>query len=256
MDRESLNGKVALVTGGGGGIGQAVCKKLANMGIFVYVNDVSDAGKGVVDEINKRNNSKSACFMQYDISNKDFVEEMFEEIKKQHKGVDILINNAAIYGPLCKFYEMPYGDFLKTIEVDLSGAIYCTLLALPYMIQNGWGRIIFTAAPLSSSGIPAPYLAGKAGFIGLTKFIAKKFKEVSTFGLALRHADTPLIRKVLRSRGKDVESGLKELNKKSLIGRMIAPEEVAEIYSYFLTSLGESLRGTVILADGGITYLR
>ena len=151
---------------------------------------------------------------------------------------------------------MPYGDFLKTIEVDLSGAIYCTLLALPYMIQNGWGRIIFTAAPLSSSGIPAPYLAGKAGFIGLTKFIAKKFKEVSTFGLALRHADTPLIRKVLRSRGKDVESGLKELNKKSLIGRMIAPEEVAEIYSYFLTSLGESLRGTVILADGGITYLR
>ena len=256
MDKKTLNGKVALVTGGGGGIGKAVCKKLASMGVFVYVNDVSDSAKKVVEEINKQNKSEIAYLAQYDISDKKAVEKMFEEVKKRHGGVDILINNAAVYGPSCKFYEMSYDDFLKTIGVDLSGAVYCTLLALPHMIQNKWGRIIFTAAPMSSSGIPAPYLAGKAGFIGLAKYISKKFKDIYTFGLALRHVDTPLIRKVIKNRGKDIEAGIKELNSKSLTGRMITPEEVAEIYGYFLTSLWKSLDGTVILADGGITYLR
>lgn len=256
MDKKTLNGKVALVTGGGGGIGKAVCKKLASIGVFVYVNDVSDSAKKVVEEINKERESKMAYFVQYDISDRKAVEEMFKEIKSQHNGVDILINNAAVYGPSCKFYEMSYNDFVKTIGVDLSGAVYCTLLALPHMIQNKWGRIIFTAAPMSSSGIPAPYLAGKAGFIGLAKYISKKFKDVYTFGLALRHVDTPLIRKAMESRGKNVEEAIKELNSKSLTGRMITPEEVAEIYGYFLTSLWKSLDGTVILADGGITYLR
>ncbi len=258
MDENSLKGKVALVTGGGGGIGEAVCKKLANLGAFVYVNDISESGRKVSEEINKRNKSERSSFAQYDISNRNAVEEMFEKIKQEHGGVDILINNAAVYGPSCKVYEMPYEDFTKTLNIDLSGAVYCTVLALSQMSKNKWGRIIFTAAPMSSSGIPAPYLAGKAGFIGLAKYISREFEKVGidTFGLALRHVDTPMIRRVMKSRGKDVKSGLDELNKKSLTGRMITPEEVADIYIYFLTSSYKSLAGVVMLADGGITYMR
>jgi len=258
MDEESLEGKVALVTGGGGGIGEAVCKKLASLGVFVYVNDVSKSGRKIAEEINEQNKSEKASFVQYDISSRSAVEEMFKKIGRKHGGIDILINNAAIYGPSCKFYEMRYEDFVKAIGVDLSGAVYCTLLALSHMRQNKWGRIIFTAAPMSSSGIPAPYLAGKAGFIGLSKYISKEFKKVNinTFGLALRHVGTPMIKRVMKGRGKNVETGLKELDKKSLTGRMMTPEEVAEIYAYFLTSLYEPLAGVVMLADGGITYLR
>jgi NAD(P)-dependent dehydrogenase (short-subunit alcohol dehydrogenase family) len=258
MDEESLKGKVALVTGGGGGIGEAVCKKLASLGVFVYVNDVSEQGKRVTEEINELSKSEKASFVQYDISSRTAVEEMFKKIEDERRRINILVNNAAIYGPSCKFHEMPYEDFVKTIGVDLSGAVYCTLLALSHMYQNEWGRIIFTAAPMSSSGIPAPYLAGKAGFIGLSKYISKEFnrENINTFGLALRHVGTPMIKRVIKSRGKNVETGLEELNKKSLTGRMIAPEEIAEIYAYFLTSFYEPLAGVVMLADGGITYLR
>ena len=258
MKDDSLKGKVALVTGGGGGIGEAVCKKLASLGAFVYVNDISESGKRVVEEINEQNKSEKASFAQYDISNSSSVEKMFKRIEEERGGVDILINNAAVYGPSCKFYEMRYEDFAKTLGIDLSGAVYCTLLALSHMSRKKWGRIIFTAAPMSSSGIPAPYLAGKAGFLGLSKYISKEFKEfnINTFGLALRHVGTPMIKRVMESRGKDVEAGLKELNKKSLTGRMITPEEVADIYIHFLTSLYEPLAGVVMLADGGITYLR
>jgi len=258
MDGESLEGKVALVTGGGGGIGEAVCKKLASLGAFVYVNDVSKSGRKVAEEINEQTKSKSAFFAQCDISNREAVEKMFKGIEKEHRGVDILINNAAIYGPSCKFYEMRYEDFAKTIGVDLSGTVYCTLLTLSHMKKNKWGKIIFTAAPMSSSRIPAPYLAGKAGFLGLTDYIAWKFKElgINTFSLALRHVDTHMIRRVMKSRGSSIEEGIKKMNEKSLTGRMITPEEVAEIYAYFLLHAPGSLSGVTILADGGITYMR
>jgi len=77
-----------------------------------------------------------------------------------------------------------------------------------------------------------------------------------TFGLALRHVDTPMIRKVIASRGIAIDDGIAAMNKKSLTGKMITPEEIANIYAHFaLTSLS-GLSGTVILADGGITYLR
>ncbi|MFW6273943.1 MAG: hypothetical protein ACOC17_03445, partial [Halanaerobium sp.] len=121
-----------------------------------------------------------------------------------------------------------------------------------------WGRIIFTAAPLSSSGIPAPYLAGKLGFIALANKIKENYshKNIHSFALILRHTDTPMIRRVLKSRGKDVEAGIKSLNEKSLTGRMIKPSEIAELYSYFAAADNESIIDLSLLADGGITYLR
>jgi NAD(P)-dependent dehydrogenase (short-subunit alcohol dehydrogenase family) len=174
--------------------------------------------------------------------------------------VDILVNNAAVYGPLeaHNFPEISYGDFIKTIQVDLSGAVYFTDLALPHMKKNGWGRIVFSAAPMSSSGIPSPYLAGKAGFIGLTKYLSQNYKKdgIWTFALALRHVDTPMIRRVIASRGRDVDEGLEAMHKKALTGKMVTPEEIADIYAHFILAPSHGLSGTVIVADGGITLLR
>jgi NAD(P)-dependent dehydrogenase (short-subunit alcohol dehydrogenase family) len=254
-----LKGKVSLVTGGAGGIGVKVCEKLAALGSFVYVCDIKEATE-LVDGINAKYPEPRAGSARCDISSKEDVKAMYRRISEQRGGVDILINNAAVYGPLKAhhFPEISYEDFIKTVQVDLSGAVYCTLLAIPYMKQKGWGRIIFTAAPMSSSGIPSPYLAGKAGFIGLTKYLSQRFSQdgIWTFALALRHVDTPLIRKVIASRGRDVEEGLQAMHKKSLTGKMIAPEEIADIYAHFILTSSPGLSGTVILTEGGITYLR
>ncbi|MCD6401990.1 MAG: SDR family oxidoreductase [Anaerolineales bacterium] len=254
-----LQGRVSLVTGAAGGIGVKICEKFASLGSFVYLCDIKDTTE-IVNSINSKYQKPRAATAKCDISNKEDVKAMYRHISEKSGGVDILINNAAVYGPKEKrhFPEISVDDFIKTIQIDLSGAVYCTLLAIPHMRQKGWGRIIFSAAPMSSSGIPSPYLAGKAGFIGLTKYISKNYTQdgILSFALALRHVDTPLIRKVIASRGHSVEDGIDAMNKKSLTGKMISPEEIAEIYAHFsLTSLPD-LSGTVVLADGGITYLR
>lgn len=254
-----LKGKVSLVTGGAGGIGVKICEKLAALESFVYVCDIKEATE-LVDRINAKYQEPRAASAKCDISNKKDVEATYRRIAEQRGGVDILINNAAVYGPskAHHFPEISYEDFIKTIQIDLSGAVYCTLLAIPHMKQKGWGRIIFTAAPMSSSGIPSPYLAGKAGFLGLTKYLSQRFRQdgIGTFALALRHVDTPLIRKVIASRGRDVKGGVEAMHKKSLTGKMITPEEIADIYAHFILTCPPGLSGTVILAEGGITYLR
>jgi len=254
-----LKGKTALITGAYGGIGRKISQKFAKDGADVYMCDIKDS-KEFAEQINKECSAKRAKSLICDISSSNEVKDIFEEIKSNDKKVDILINNAAVKGPKGphNFPDMTYSGFKKTIDIDLSGAIYCIQNVLPQMIEQKWGRIIFTAAPLSSSGIPAPYLAGKLGFISLANKIKEKYSEknIYSFALILRHTDTPMIRRVLKSRGKDVEEGIKKLNQKSLTGKMINPSEIAELYSYFSAADKESIENLSLLSDGGITYLR
>ena len=254
-EKESLKGKVTLVTGATGGIGTAICKRFAELGSFVYICDIKSTVE-LANYINEQYEEPRSMSVPCDISNKVKVKDMYQKISKEKEGVDILINNAAVHGK-GDFPEISYDEFLKTIKIDLSGAMYCTLMAIPNMKKNRWGRILFTGAPLSSSGIPCPYLAGKSGFIGLAKYISKKYKEydIRTFTLVLRHCDTPMIRRVMKARGKDVEKSIEELNKKSRTGKMITPKEVAEIYVYFSLAKSPKISGLTLLSDGGITYL-
>lgn len=258
--KETLNNKVTLVTGAGGGIGERICAEFAQLGSIVYLCDINDTSE-IAKKINEEIGAEKAKSVICDISSKESVREMFETIEAENDGVDILINNAAVKGPRTgahSFPEMTYEGFKKTIDIDLSAGVYCILLSLPNMINKKWGRIIFTSAPLSSSGIPAPYLAGKSGFIGLAKQIAQQYGQdnIRTLAFALRHADTPMIRRVIESRGVDVEEGVRKLNEQSLTGKMIKPEEIAKIYSYFAVNASSTINGVTLLSDGGITYMR
>jgi len=257
--KQPLAGRVTLVTGAGGGIGRAISSRFASLGSRVYLCDVRDSGS-IAEEINDQYKVKLAEPATCDISSDCQVLKMFRNIEEKDKGIDILVNNAAIQGPNgpTHFPDITLDGFRKTFDIDLSGAVYCILNALPHMKKQRWGRIIFTAAPLSSSGIPSPYLAGKAGFTGLAKHIAQKYHQfnISTFALALRHVDTPMIRRVISSRHMNVEEGIKKMHEKSLTGRMITPGEIADLYALFATAPERSIGGLTLLADGGITYLR
>lgn len=255
QERDTLKGKVTLVTGATGGIGKEICKRFAELGSFVYICDIKESAK-LAGYINEQYETPRSNAISCDISNKEKVKEMYQKIEKENNGVDILINNAAVHGK-GDFPDISYDEFFKTIQIDLCGAMYCTLMALPYMKKNKWGKIIYTGAPLSSSGIPCPYLAGKSAFIGLAKYISKRYKHdnIRTFTLVLRHCDTPMIRRVITTRGMDVEEGIKELHKKSKTGKMITPKEVAELYTYFCLTESSNFSGLTLLSDGGITYL-
>lgn len=259
MNEKPLEGKVSLVTGGAGGIGSKVSEKLAELGSTVYVNDVKGA-RELVDKINNEYSDTLAVSAEADISDKSQVRNMFDEVREEKGGVDILMNIAAVYGPRedRRFHKISYEDFKRTIDIDLCGAVYCTIAALKQMKESGWGKIMYTGAPMSSSGITSPYCAGKAGFIGLAKYISQKYGDrgINGYALAIRHVETPMIRSVLESRVDDVEEGLKSMNEESLTGRMITPEEIADILAYFAQPQTDDLNGQAVLADGGITYLR
>ena len=254
-----LQDKVTLVTGAGGGIGSEISKEFARMGARVYLCDIADTAE-LADHIYHEVGGIKPIPVRCDISSRKQIASMMEQISAEHDGVDVLINNAAIKGPKGphSFPDMDFEGFKFTANIDLSSAVHLTLKALPHMQKQQWGRIIFTAAPLSSSGIPAPYLTGKAGFLGMSKYLAaaKKADGIKTFALALRHTETPMIRKVIASKGVDVEEGLKKMHAKSLTGRMTTPAEIAKLFAYFAVQEDPEVTGVSLLSDGGITYLR
>lgn len=261
MKKEStpLADKVTLVTGAGGGIGREICSRFAELGSRVYMCDITDTSE-LARNINSATGSDLAIPLICDISSHEEIDRAHRMIEDRDKGIDILINNAAVQGPKGPkhFPEISPEGFRKTLDIDLSGAVYWLFKAIPHMKEQKWGRIMFSAAPLSSSGIPSPYLAGKAGFIGLAKHIAGEYEEfnIRTFALVLRHVDTPMIRRVIESRNMDVEEGIRKMNEKSLTGRMITAGEIAGLYSLFATAPDDCVKDLTLLSDGGITFLR
>lgn len=254
-----LKDRVTLVTGAAGGIGRAICYEFARLGSTVCMCDISDT-KDLADEIDAVCHINRPVPCKCDISDLSQVESMIRNIGEAYGGVDILINNAAINGPEGKntFPEMTYEGFKKTIDIDLSAAVWLTLGVLTHMRAQKWGRILFTAAPRSSSGIPAPYLAGKSGFISMAKNLYSRYgcDGIRTLSLALRHTETPMIRRVIASKGIDVEEGLKKMHAQSLTGRMIRPEEISKLYAWFAIADNSSVSSFSMLSDGGITNMR
>ncbi len=254
-----LQEKVTLITGAAGGIGSAISYEFARLGSTVCMCDISDAS-ALIDNIDSKDISNRLIPYICDISEYQQVEDMMRHMEAEYGGVDILINNAAVNGSGEKntFPEMSLENFRKTIAIDLSSAVWLTLLALPRMREKRFGRILFTAAPRSSSGIPSPYLAGKSGFISISKHIADRYDKegIKSLALALRHTETPMIRRVIASKGIDVEEGLKKMHAHSLTGRMITPQEIAKLYAWFAVADDSEVSNVSLLSDGGITYMR
>ncbi|ACN17816.1 3-oxoacyl-[acyl-carrier-protein] reductase (3-ketoacyl-acyl carrier protein reductase) [Desulforapulum autotrophicum HRM2] len=254
-----LQGKVTLITGAAGGIGSAISYEFARLGSTVCMCDINDS-RELADQIASKGVPNRPFPYACDISEYEQVKEMVQEITADHGGVDLLINNAAVDGCGTKnsFPEMSLENFKKTIDIDLSAAVWLTLLVLPGMREKKSGRVLFTAAPRSSSGVPCPYLAGKSGFISMAKHLSARYDKegIKTLVLALRHTETPMIRRVIASKGINVEEGLKKMHAHSLTGRMITPREIAKLYAWFAVAEDSEVSSVSLLSDGGITYMR
>jgi 3-oxoacyl-[acyl-carrier protein] reductase len=243
-----LSGRVAIVTGGGRGIGRAIALKLAEVGAAVVVNDTSnpEPAQGVVEEIKAMNRESTAIMA--DVSVSSDVANLVEVTKDTHGQVDILVNNAGIARDQL-VVRMSDEDWDKVLRVNLRSVFLCTRAVLRHMIRQRWGRIISVSSIAGIVGNPgqANYASAKAGIIGFTRTIAK---EVSSRGITVNAVAPGLIDTGIAYQLQ--EDRREELKRNIPLGYLGEPRDVAEAVAFLASEEARYITGQVLNVDGGM----
>ena len=239
--------KIALVTGGSGGIGKAICLKLAESGhhVLVHYNRNEDAAVDIVKKIESTGGSAES--IQFDVANKEEVKAALSAWKAKHgeQYISILINNAGISRDNLMIW-MEQEDWAKVIDTNLNSFYYITSSLLQDMVVNKFGRIINVVSLSGIKGLPGQtnYSAAKAGVIGATKALAQEVakKKVTVNAVAPGYIRTEMI--------KDLDE--KELRKIIPANRFGTPEEVAAAVDFLASEDSSYITGEVININGGL----
>ncbi len=247
-----LEKKVAVITGGGSGIGKAISLLFTKEGAKVVVSDIDEkGGKETVNII--KSNGGEAVFIKADTSKPEDNKTLIEQTIKHYGGLHIAVNNAGIGGPIKPVGEYPLEGWDKVIAINLSGVFYGMRYEIPAMLKTGEGSIINMSSILGSVGFAnsAAYVAAKHGIVGLTKSAAVEYasQNIRINSIGPGFILTPLIEKTL-----DDET-MKYLEGKHPMGRLGSSEEVAELTLWLASSRSSFVTGSYYLIDGGYTAI-
>lgn len=173
-----LTGRIAIVTGGGRGIGEATCRRLARDGAGVLVADRDcQAAESVAESINEEGHQ--AWAHQVDVTVRGEVRAMVRRAEEELGRVDILVNCAGILGPSAPVRDVTEEDWDRVLDINLKGTFLCCQAVIDGMVSRGWGRIVNLASVAGKEGNPnlAPYSTSKAGVIGFTKSLGKELAK-------------------------------------------------------------------------------
>ena len=242
-----LENKVAIITGGGSGIGKAISLLYASEGAKVVVSDINEeAGNGTVSEIKSKNGQ--ALFVKADTSKAEDNKNLVEQAVKEFGGLHIAVNNAGIGGPISPVGQYPVDGWDKVISINLSGAFYGMRYQIPAMLNSGGGSIVNVASILAKVGTKgsAAYVAAKHGVIGLTESAALEYadQKVRINAIGPGYIKTPL----LESLDEDTMKALVGLHP---MGRLGAAEEVAELALWLNSDKASFVTGSYYNVDGG-----
>ena len=243
-----LKGKVSIVTGGGGGIGEAICKRMAREGARVAVADISfEAAKKVANEIELKGGK--AIAREVDVTRSLNVNEMINRVLNEFGWIDILVNNAG-GGARQKapFYESTEEDWDYVIALNLKGVRNCTRAVINHMIQRHTGKIISIASVAGVKGTTniLDYSTAKAAVIGFTKALAR---EVASLGINVNSVSPGPIATPLFLRNS--EEFKERITKDVLIGRLGNPEEIANMVVFLASDEADYVVGQNFIVDGG-----
>jgi NAD(P)-dependent dehydrogenase (short-subunit alcohol dehydrogenase family) len=250
MNDQQFKGKVALVTGGASGIGEACVLALARAGAKVAVIDLNnELGEKVVQDANQA--EAEAIFLPVDVSDPQAVEQMVADTVNTFGRLDIAVNNAGIGGEANTTGEYDIANWKRVIDVNLNSVFYCMRYEIPALLEQGGGAIVNMASILGSVGFAtAPaYVAAKHGMVGLTKTAALEYGRQ---GLRINSVGpgfikTPLLADSLDDETQTYLAGLHAL------GRMGTAEEVANLVTFLCSDEASFLTGGYYLVDGGYT---
>ena len=246
---DTLKDKVAIVTGGGSGIGRATALLFGREGARVVVADIDLEGaeetvKMVVDE------GPEAFSVRADVSDEEDVKRMIEQAVDTHGRLDILFNNAGI-GATAKVTEASEEHWRKVLGVNLEGAFLGCKYAIPQMIKGGGGSIVNNGSILAEVGFSeaTAYSASKHGLVGLTQTIAIDYaaEGIRANVVCPGFIRTPMVTESLG------EEETKQIAALHPLGRMGESEEVAEAVLFLASDKASFVTGTCLFVDGGYT---
>lgn len=244
-----FDGKTALVTGAGQGIGAAIAQELAAGGATVVVADLDeDSAHSVAAGIGAAGGAAHATTV--DTSDAAQVEAMVNFAVEKTGALHLMVNNAGIGGPRAAIADYPLDDWHKVVGVNLHGVFYGMKYAIPKMLEAGGGAIVNMASILGSVGFAqsAAYVAAKHALVGLTRNAALEYaaQGIRVNAVGPGFIETPL----LAALDDEMRAGLTSLHP---VGRLGRPEEVAAITAFLLSERAGFVNGSYHLIDGGYT---
>ena len=247
----SMDGRVAIVTGGASGIGRAIVEELAHLGANVVIGDMLlDLAEKSAEEISQLTN-KRVIAVKVNVTEGKSSNELIDQTLKEFGRVDILVNNAGITRDTL-ILRMEETDWDAVLDVNLKGAFNCSKAAVRPMMKQRYGRIVNISSVSGQAGQAGQtnYSASKAGLIGFTKALAREVasRQITVNAVAPGFIPTSLT------------NDLSEELKKSIlgatpIGRMGKPEEIASAVAFLASEEAAYITGQVLAVDGGMAMM-
>ena len=250
MDEERSDPtRVAVVTGGGSGMGRAICRRLAAQGHGVAVLDIDgDATEQVAKEVQA--DGGRAVGVTVDVSDRAAVDAAMDQARAAFGPIGILVTSAGIEG-FRSFLDIDVATWERILAVNLTGTFHCIQSVVPDMVAAGWGRIVTISSSSAQSGTKrmAHYVASKGGVIALTKAVALDLasKGITVNTIPPGAIDTPMMRRPMES---GAMASLDQVIARAPLGRLGTPEDIAAACAFLCSEEAGYITGQQINVNG------